>query len=101
MMMHFLLIYQLADHYLERRGDYREAHLRLAWEAADRGDLMLAGALETPVDQAMLLFHDQVAARAFAEADPYVRHGLVTSWSVRRWNTVVGPQAATPVRPGP
>jgi len=89
MMIHFLLIYQLADGYLERRGEYREAHLRLAQAAADAGMLMLAGALETPVDQAMLLFHDQGAARRFAEADPYVLNGLVTSWSVRRWNTVI------------
>jgi len=89
MMLHFLLIYQLADGYLERRGEFREAHLKLAQEAADAGTLMLAGALETPVDQAMLLFHDQTAARQFAAADPYVTHGLVTSWSVRRWNTVI------------
>jgi uncharacterized protein YciI len=26
----------------------------------------------------------------FAEQDPYVRHGLVTRWTVRAWNVVVG-----------
>jgi len=89
MMIHFLLIYQLADGYLDRRGEFREEHLRLAQEAADAGTLMLAGPLETPTDQAMLLFHNQAAAQAFAAADPYVTHGLVTSWRVRRWNTVI------------
>jgi hypothetical protein len=37
------------------------------------------------------------AARAFAQADPYVKAGLVTWWSVRAWTTVVGDAAATPV----
>jgi uncharacterized protein YciI len=26
----------------------------------------------------------------FAEQDPYVVHGLVTAWTVRPWNVVVG-----------
>ena len=27
---------------------------------------------------------------AFAQADPYVRNGLVREWRVREWNVVVG-----------
>jgi len=48
----------------------------------------------------VLLFEGEndAAARAFAAADPYVRAGLVTRWSVRPWTTVVGDSAATPVR---
>jgi len=34
---------------------------------------------------------------AFAEADPYVRNGLVTHWRIREWATVVGDQAANPI----
>jgi uncharacterized protein YciI len=26
----------------------------------------------------------------FVEADPYVRQGLVTGWTIRDWNVVVG-----------
>src|SRR3712207_2798113 len=36
-MPHFLLSYDLAPDYLERRSAFREAHLALAWEAADKG----------------------------------------------------------------
>lgn len=99
--MHFLLIYDFVPDYLERRPAHRSEHLRLAWEAEGRGELVLAGALAEPVDGAVLLFqgdHDG-AARAFAERDPYVRAGLVRHWSVRPWTTVVGEMAATPVRP--
>lgn len=97
--MHYLLIYDLVDDYLDRRAEFRDAHLALAWQAADRGDLVLAGALEDPTDTAALLFEGESAAsaEAFANADPYVQNGLVKSWRVRPWKTVVGKLASTPV----
>ena len=99
-MAHFLLIYDLAPDYLERRSAFRAAHLALARAAAERGDLMLGGALSDPADRAMLLFRgaDGSAAEAFARADPYVAEGLVTRWQVRRWTTAVGAGAEDPVR---
>ena len=100
-MKHFLLIYDLAGDYRERRGAFRKAHLAHAWAASDRGELMLGGALADPSDRAYLLFRGESpsAASAFAAADPYVLNGLVKSWSVREWTTVVGDSASTPVRP--
>ena len=98
--MHFLLLYQFVPDYLERRPLHRSEHLRLAWQAHERGELILADALEEPADAAVLLFQGENdgAARAFVAADPYVTAGLVTRWSVRPWTTVVGNSAATPVR---
>jgi len=99
--MHYLLIYDAAADYLERRPAFRDEHLRLAWQAQARGELVLAGALADPVDGAVLLFtgDSPAVAEAFAAADPYVSHGLVRSWRVRAWTTVVGNDAATPIRP--
>ncbi|MFM0054660.1 YciI-like protein [Paraburkholderia phytofirmans] len=98
--MHYLLMYDLVSDYLERRAAYRDAHLKLAWAAAGRGELLLAGALAEPTDTAILLFQGDsaAAAEAFAKADPYVLAGLVTRWRVREWTTVVGEGAAKPVR---
>ena len=98
--MHYLLMYNLVSDYLERRATYRDEHLRLAWAAAERGELVLAGALTEPTDCAMLLFKGDsaAAAEAFARADPYVLAGLVTDWRVREWTTVVGDSAAKPAR---
>lgn len=100
-MAHYLLTYHVAADYLERRAQYRAEHLALAWMSAGRGELVLGGALEDPVDTACLLFDSDSpeVAEAFAKSDPYVREGLVERWSVRRWNTVVGELAAAPVRP--
>ena len=100
--MHFLLFYDLADDYLDRRPAFREEHLEMAWAAQERGELVLGGALDEPPDRAVLLFKSEgpEAAETFARNDPYVRNGLVVSWRVRPWTTVVGDDAATPVRLG-
>ena len=100
--MHYLRLYEAAPDYLERRPAFRNEHLTLAWQAHDRGELILAGALAEPVDGAVFLFqgNSPAAAEAFAAADPYVKNGLVKSWRVRPWTTVVGAAAATPLRAG-
>lgn len=58
-------------------------------------NLPLGGALADPVDEAVFLFQDEMPAPAehFAEADPYVRAGLVTVRRVRPWTIVVGDAA--------
>ena len=99
--MHYLLIYEVVPDYVERRGQFRDEHLRRAWAASDRGEIVLAGALGNPVDGAALLFKadSPEVAREFARQDPYVVNGLVTKWQVREWTTVAGSTAAKPVRP--
>ena len=98
-MAHYVLIYDLAPDYLARRPDHRDAHLALAWQTVEDGALLLGGAVGEPPESALLLFTEPLSASAFAEADPYVREGLVRGWRVLPWTTVVGPAAATPVRP--
>ena len=95
-MKHFLLFYETAPDYLDRRPEYRGAHLAHAQAAVARGDLVLGGALADPPDRAVLLFQGDNAeiARTFAARDPYVLKGLVTAWHVREWSTVVGDGAA-------
>jgi len=46
------------------------------------------------------LFEDNSpnSAEEFAKNDPYVKNGIVDSWEVRPWMTVVGKDAANPVR---
>lgn len=96
--MDYLLFYDYCADVLEKRGPHRDEHLARAWDAESRGELVLAGALGSPVDGAVFHFRADSPAvvEAFVAADPYVRHGLVTRWTIREWLTVVGEAAATP-----
>lgn len=93
--MHYLLFYDYVADMAARRAPYREEHLRLAREAAARGELLLAGALADPLDGAVLVFATDSPATVerFVAGDPYVRAGLVTAWRVRRWQVVVDASA--------
>jgi uncharacterized protein YciI len=90
--MHYLLFYEVVEGYVEKRVQFRELHMKHATGAFERGKLVLAGALADPVDGAVLVFRGPTPqfAEAFAKADPYVINGLIKSWRVRKWMTVIG-----------
>ncbi len=88
--MHYILFYDVVDDYVAKRAPFREAHLKHAHGAHERGELVLAGALADPADGAVLVFRSPESAEAFAKNDPYVLNGLVKAWRVRKWMTVIG-----------
>jgi hypothetical protein len=91
-MKYFILFYEVADDYLERRAPLRAEHLALARAAAARGELRLGGAYADPADGAALVFRGsgREVAERFAGDDPYVKNGLVERWHVREWTVVIG-----------
>ena len=100
--MHFLLLYTYVPDVLERRTQFRGAHIKHARESLARGELVLGGALADPVDMGVLFFSapSKGVVEAFAKADPFVTGGLVTDWKVREWTTVIGKDAAHALPPG-
>ncbi len=90
--MYYILFYDVIDGYVAKRAPFREAHLKYGRQAHERGELVLGGALADPVDGAVLVFRGPSAetAEAFARNDPYVLNGLIKSWRVRKWVTVIG-----------
>ena len=100
--MHYLLLYTYVPDVLEKRPQFRGAHLKHARAALARGELVIAGAFADPVDGAALFFSaaSKDVVEQFAKEDPYVTSGLVTKWVVREWTTVVGEGAAHPLPPG-
>ncbi|MCU0233028.1 MAG: YciI-like protein [Thermoanaerobaculales bacterium] len=89
--MHFLLLYDFVEDMAARRIPFREAHLTLARAAHGRGELLMAGAFDDPLDGAVLVFSgERAVVESFLAADPYVANGLVTSWRVRAWQVGVG-----------
>jgi uncharacterized protein YciI len=97
-MRHFALVYDVVDHFVERRAPFRDAHLQLVRDANASGALLFAGPLGDPPDGALLVFRAESAAivELFARADPYVAEGLVTNWRVRPWQIVIGADPAAP-----
>ena len=81
------------------RAPHRDKHLTHARCWAASGRLLMGGAFGDLPTGGMLIFagatKDEVTA--FAEADPYVRAGVVRRYSVRPWTVVVegAPVAAT------
>jgi len=98
-MKHFCLFYEYPADFRERRAPFRGAHLEHANASVARDELQLGGAFTDDPPQGLLLFKADTAstAEAFAEGDPYVINGVVKSWRVREWTTVVGPGALTKV----
>ena len=96
--MHFLLIYEVVENYVEKRAPYRKEHLDMVKKGFEAGEIVLAGALADPADGSVLVFRGAgpESAERFAQNDPYVTNRLVTSWRVRKWNTVVGDGAVPP-----
>jgi len=97
-MNYYALIYETVDDYVARRAEFREMHLRMAREARERGELLLAGAFDDPVDRALLVFRaaDKSKVEEFARNDPYVVNGLVRKWEVRCWKVVDGNDQRSP-----
>ena len=95
--MHYALVYELVDDYIERRTALRDEHLTLARAAADRGELLLGGAFADPPDRALLVWDvdDVAVVQQFVDADPYVTNGLVRGHEIRPWTVVVGSAASS------
>ena len=88
--MYHLLFYDYVENVVERRAPHRGAHLAFAQERLEAGELLMGGAVGEPPHGGVLLFTTAEAAETFAEADPYVKAGIVTGWRVEPWNVVIG-----------
>lgn len=98
-MKHFVLTYHSVPDIMERRGPFRNEHLTQLKALEAEGKLVLAGAFVGEPPGAVFIFQgdDDSAARAFAEGDPYVNAGLIETWTIRQWTTVVGEGASNPL----
>ncbi len=93
--MYIVVIYEAGEGFLERRLPFRAEHLALVEQWHREGRLVLGGAFDPP-DGALLVFrvNDVAEVEEFIRSDPYVRHGLIPAYRVRRWNVVVGGEKA-------
>jgi uncharacterized protein len=89
-MGYFALFYDYVDNIVERRAPHRPAHLELYHRWRDERRLVMGGALGDPPHGALIVFDVAGAGEVeeFAEADPYVRNGLVTARRIEPWAVV-------------
>jgi uncharacterized protein YciI len=83
-----ILRYEYVEDIVERRAAHREAHLDLIARRHADGSVVIAGAVGDPPTGGLIVFREEAGAHAFAQEDPYVQAGLVTSWTVEPWNVV-------------
>ncbi len=95
-MKHFALIYDLVEHFVERRKPLSRGASPHLHDAQARGLIVMAGPLGDPPDGALLVFRadSSAAVEAWVRADPYVTNGIVVGWRVRPWNLVIGVEPA-------
>tara|TARA_B110000027_G_scaffold127015_1_gene145948 strand:- start:35 stop:319 length:285 start_codon:yes stop_codon:yes gene_type:complete len=89
---YYILFYKTSETYLKDREPYRALHLEHAKKAQEAGILILAGILEEPTDEAMLIFKtdQRELVENFAENDPYVIHVVVKHWVISPWKVAMG-----------
>ncbi len=95
--MYVAVLYETIEDFLQRRAPLRAEHLALVEQWHREGRLIWAGAFE-PADGALLIFRVNEASEVedFIRNDPYVHHGLIPAYRVRKWNVVVGGEDASP-----
>ena len=91
--MKYLLTYRAEGDFLPLARAHRDAHVARMQEFVERGELLMAGPLQEPMNgDALSVFTTREAAFAFAETDPFVVHGVVSSWDVRPWSEMWVPE---------
>jgi uncharacterized protein YciI len=95
--MHYLLIYEAVEDYMTRRGEFRNEHLKLAAQSESRGELILAGALGERGSAFLFLSENTDLIEEFVKNDPYFKGGLIRSYKILPWATVIGKEAQNPI----
>lgn len=90
--MKAVVFYESADDVAAKARAHFPAHQALWQEFANRGELLMIGPFGNPQDGAMSIFTTRRAAEEFVRGDPFVRHGVVRSWTIREWNEALVPE---------
>jgi uncharacterized protein len=87
----FILEYVYVADILEKRTPYRPDHIKLA-EDYNKEKLIISGGPFSPPTGAVFVFsaEGKETVEEFVAKDPYVAAGLVSSFSIREWNVVIG-----------
>jgi uncharacterized protein len=83
--MKYVLFYDPADDVATKARLHFDAHRALWDQYQQNGSLLLIGPFADG-SGAMAVFRTRAAAEEFAQADPFVQHGVVRAWHIREWS---------------
>ena len=90
--MKHVMHYRPAEGYLPLAQQHYAAHSERLDEFHRRGVLLMVGLLDDPPSgEALAVFTTREAAEEFIAGDPFVRNGVVASWTVRPWHESLQP----------
>ena len=83
--LRYVLFYESGD--LSCAAENFPAHQARYTEFMQRGELLALGPF-TDGSGSIAVFTTREAAEEFASGDPFVLHGVVSSWQIREWREV-------------
>ena len=90
--MKYVMTYRAVEDFLPLAQQHHPAHSERVDEFARRGDLLMVGTFDEPMNgDAMGVFTTREAAEEFIAGDPFVLNGVVAGWTVRPWHEVLQP----------
>ncbi len=88
----YALQYDYVVDSVEKRKPHRQAHLALVSKQAEKGNLILGGALNNPPTGGLLIFRNLSPndIEQFVQQDPYMINGVVVKYSIKPYMAVIG-----------
>lgn len=84
----YVLQYESADDVRTKAPLHFAAHKERWHEFLAQRTLLMIGTF-SDLEGSMAVFTSREAAEEFARSDPFVLHGVVSSWRVREWNEAI------------
>jgi uncharacterized protein YciI len=87
----YILEYVYVADILEKRTPYRPDHIKLAEDYHKEGTILSGGPFVPPTGAMFVFSADgKEVVENFVKKDPYVAAGLVTTYTIKEWNVVIG-----------
>jgi uncharacterized protein YciI len=87
----YVLEYVYVADILEKRTPYRPDHIALAEKYCNEGTILSGGPFTPPTGALFVFSADgKDAVENFVKSDPYYAAGLITNYSIKEWNVVIG-----------
>lgn len=87
----YVLEYVYVADILEKRTQYRPDHIALAEKYCKEGTIVSGGPFTPPTGALFVFSADgKETVEQFVKSDPYYSAGLITNYSIKEWNVVIG-----------